>query len=774
MTAKVKDDWDTTPDLFEPLQAEVTTPEQWLELAELVQPNDERRLNHALFGDVDLNIMQALHIDFSNPEINGTKYHEPLLLPLCNGKGELKQVAIMELGKRIYIPPPDHKPRAFARFGSFEQSQPIFITYDLFNALKLADNGYNVALCILGGVLSGEAKNELAEHECNLIKSVCSQLSKAGYKRLYMVSYSKDHPKPHDALKTAVASYNVRFIDSDLDIVQKNNSEVQTLIDEALQQDGYVRNEKGLNTTTDIQANNSVIEQITQQDDCINSGESDQTENEILRLANLDEIAYEQQRKAVAEALGMRATHLDKFVKAKRKELLDQVNEDEFFDHVEAWHEAVDGAQLLDSIYDEVNKHIACEKQTAIAVSLWTLFTWCIDGIHIAPIACITAPEKRCGKTQLLSLIGELCYKPLIASNISPSGTFRSIQDWKPTLLLDEADAFLKDNEEMRGVINAGHSRKNAFVIRCVGDNHTPTRFNVFCAKAISGIGHLPETIKDRSIILELRRKLPSEQKQRLRHADPSTWHTIKRKCLRWANDNMEAIKIARPTLPEALNDRAQDNWESLLIIAELCSEAWLEKANFSALAINGIENEAPSINEQLLSDIQQIFKIHNDTKIFSVGLLEALTKDDESMWSTWNRGKPISPHQLATRLSHFGIKSKDVRIATVVKKGFTIEQFKDAFNRYLPKNPSQTATTLQPNDSKACSGFQTATESKSVADKNSSKALQGKECSGVAFQTPPTADNTVKRANRNTKAQQQNATKNADEQDNQQMGLTI
>lgn len=265
MTAKVKDDWDTTPDLFEPLQAEVTTPEQWLELAESVQPNDERRLNHALFGDVDLNIMQALHIDFSNPEINGTKYHEPLLLPLCNGKGELKQVAIMELGKRIYIPPPDHKPRAFARFGSFEQSQPIFIAYDLFNALKLADNGYNVALCILGGVLSGEAKNEIAEHECNLIKSVCSQLSKAGYRRLYMVSYSKDHPKLHDALRNAVASYNVRFIDSDLDIVQKNNSEVQTMIDEALQQDGYARNEKGLNTTTDIQANNSVIEQITQQ-----------------------------------------------------------------------------------------------------------------------------------------------------------------------------------------------------------------------------------------------------------------------------------------------------------------------------------------------------------------------------------------------------------------------------------------------------------------------------------------------------------------------------
>ncbi|MCJ8146623.1 YfjI family protein [Acinetobacter sp. A3.8] len=265
MTANVKTDWDTTPDLFEPLQAEVTTPEQWLELAELVQSNDERRLNHALFATGNNpNIVQALHFDFSNPEINGTKYHEPLLLPLCNGKGELKQVAIMELGKRTQIHP-EHKPRAFARFGSFEQSKPIFIAYDLHTALKLADNGYSVAFCVSSEELSNEVKNEFSNHECRLIKSVCSQLSKAGFNRLYMVSYSQVYPKLHDALKNAVASYKVRFIDSDLDIVFMDNAEVQELIDEALQKDESARNEKGLNTTTDIQALKSVRKQITQQ-----------------------------------------------------------------------------------------------------------------------------------------------------------------------------------------------------------------------------------------------------------------------------------------------------------------------------------------------------------------------------------------------------------------------------------------------------------------------------------------------------------------------------
>lgn len=95
----------------------------------------------------------------------------------------------------------------------------------------------------------------------------------------------------------------------------------------------------------------------------------------------------------------------------------------------------------------------------------------------------ITAPEKRCGKSQLLFLLANIVKRPLETSNISTAALFRGIDLWKPTLLIDEVDTFVKNNEDLRGAINAGHTPKGC-IWRSVGDDHTPTRFNVFGAKA--------------------------------------------------------------------------------------------------------------------------------------------------------------------------------------------------------------------------------------------------------------------------------------------------
>jgi putative DNA primase/helicase len=121
--------------------------------------------------------------------------------------------------------------------------------------------------------------------------------------------------------------------------------------------------------------------------------------------------------------------------------------------------------------------------------------TWFMDVVEIAPLAVITAPEKRCGKSQLLFLLGRLAKRPLTASNVSPAALFRAVDAWRPTLLVDEADAFVRENDELRGIINAGHTRDSAYVVRVVGDDFKPTKFSVWGAKALAGIGHLADTL---------------------------------------------------------------------------------------------------------------------------------------------------------------------------------------------------------------------------------------------------------------------------------------
>ena len=75
---------------------------------------------------------------------------------------------------------------------------------------------------------------------------------------------------------------------------------------------------------------------------------------------------------------------------------------------------------------------------------------------------------KRCGKTTALHVLAALVHRPLPAANVTAAALFRSVEQFRPTLLIDEADSFLRDREELRGVLNSGHVRASAVVVRTV------------------------------------------------------------------------------------------------------------------------------------------------------------------------------------------------------------------------------------------------------------------------------------------------------------------
>jgi hypothetical protein len=78
----------------------------------------------------------------------------------------------------------------------------------------------------------------------------------------------------------------------------------------------------------------------------------------------------------------------------------------------------------------------------------------------------LVSPTKRCGKTSVMIVLQYLTPRSELASNITASALFRYIEEVKPTLLIDEADSFAKDNEELRGILNSGHTKVAAYVIR--------------------------------------------------------------------------------------------------------------------------------------------------------------------------------------------------------------------------------------------------------------------------------------------------------------------
>ena len=429
----------------------------------------------------------------------------------------------------------------------------------------------------------------------------------------------------------------------------------------------------------------------------IDANESD--EARLERLAALPPIEYDRVREKEAKAMGIRAPTLDKIIRGSRKDHAGTGGID--FDDVDLCPWPVNGAESLTDLATTIKRFIICPEETAHTAALWICMTWFMDVVQVAPLAVITAPEKRCGKSQLLFLLGRVVYRPLAASNISSAALFRSVDAWGPTLLVDEADAFMRDNEELRGLLNCGHTRDSAYIIRVVGDDHIPKRFNVWGAKALAGIGHLADTIMDRAITLELRRKLPTESVMRLRHAEPGLFDTLASKLARFAHDNREKLRHCRPELPGVLHDRAQDNWEPLLAIAETAGGVWPELARKAALKLSGSGEDGGTVGNELLADVREIFEEKRLTRISLADLLSELCSDDEKSWSTYNRGKSITTRQVSKKLKDYGISSKPIRSGYGVAKGYERHQFDEAFSRYLSISPVSSVTSLQPRDGK-------------------------------------------------------------------------
>lgn len=407
----------------------------------------------------------------------------------------------------------------------------------------------------------------------------------------------------------------------------------------------------------------------------------------VTRLAALSTPDYESIRVEEASQLGWRTSVLDAEVK-KAQTVSHEVHQLPF-PEVAPCQEPINPSQLLDDIAIRVRKYIVIEPEQADAIALWIAQTWFIPYIDLAALAIINAPEKACGKSQLLSIIGYMSYRPLPAANASASAVFRAVEKWAPTLLVDEADTFFKENTELQGMINAGYLR-GGYVLRseAVGTSFEPRMFSVFSAKAIAGIAlekHLPDATLSRGIVLNLRRKLATESVSRLRHADRNLFGGISSQLARFVEDYAQQVKHARPKLPEALNDRNQDNWEPLLAIAGCAGEAWVKRARDAALMLSNSGEKSISLGNQLLEDIQYVFSEMHDDKISTANLITELSADKENAWATYNYGNPISPRQLAKLLSAYGIHSKTVRCgAYQTPKGFEVSQFTDAFARYL------------------------------------------------------------------------------------------
>jgi len=479
---------------------------------------------------------------------------------------------------------------------------------------------------------------------------------------------------------------------------------------------------------------------------------------EIARLAGLPPIEYDRARKDAAKKLGVRPTTLDaELAKLRAQQQQAQVagtHENLAAPAPEPWGEPVAGAALLSAIASTLTRFLSLPASGADAIALWVLFSHCFGAAEVSPRLFFQSPTKRCGKSTAMAVVERLVPSALAASSITPSALFRSIDTSKKvSLFIDEADAiFRSGNEELRALLNAGHTPDHAFVVRSVpvGDKEwAPHKFSVWCPIVIAAIGNLPDTVEDRSIIIPMRRRHGGESLEPARRRTLQALAPLTQKAARWAADNLAALREAPPpAMPDTLNDRAADSWEPLIAIADRVGGDWPDRARKAALALSGDrEHDSETLAIELLRDIRAVFQERDTEWIASRELVEALVALDSRPWGEISRGRPLTPNRLARMLRSFGVYFQRRHAAN----GYALGDLQDAFLRYIPSippaqtsKPPQTLGAVERNDdfrapaNSTLKSAENLTESETCGGLEVSKGGIG-EC--AAFSAPDSPD---------------------------------
>jgi putative DNA primase/helicase len=373
------------------------------------------------------------------------------------------------------------------------------------------------------------------------------------------------------------------------------------------------------------------------------------------------------------------------------------------FPEAEPWPEPVAGQVLLDALERLLRRFVVLPEPAPPTLALWILHTYAFQFRDVSTYLGLESPEKRCGKTTLLTILLELVNRPVVAANISSPAFFRLIEETRPTLLIDEADTLLQGNDELRGILNSGYTRRTAYVVRVA--NQSPAsplslaqpatnlaqpsgsrlaRFSCWCPKVMAAIGRLPDTLADRCIVIPMQRKTAAEPCERLRNLETTA---LRRQCARFVLDHGERIARALPLIPPSLNDRAGDVWEPLLVLADLAGGAWPEKARQAAVKLSAGAQEHSPIGA-LLIEIMLILLGEQGHRIFSRDLVASLNQLPGRPWLglEMGKGQAITELRLAQQLRPYGIRPASLRLGTRVAKGYREEDFSEAFRRYVPR----------------------------------------------------------------------------------------
>jgi hypothetical protein len=421
-------------------------------------------------------------------------------------------------------------------------------------------------------------------------------------------------------------------------------------------------------------------------------------------------------RKAVADRL----TRADFPVAIADAWVATHPREDKVFDQVagavqgrdvQPWPDPVDGAELLQDISALYRRFVFIQNPRGYDVeAAFTVLTYCFRQFLSLPYIHLPSPMPESGKTRNLELLEFCCNRAYIFIDPSASVIFRFVEEFGPTLLLDEVDNIFsgrdEDSKQLKSILNSGYTA-GKYVPRTAtrpdGSRYTEL-FSPYGPKVLAGIRSIPQTLRSRCIVIPMMRKLAGEEVEEfhepVRLEVEKVASVIRSKIVRWIDDQLAGGTFdRRPEFPPGLGDRMRDCWRPLFVIANAAGGAWPERIRDAAISLS-VKVTVDDDDEigALLEDLRAYFEAAERTEAdlewsTTSALLLHLTELDHRPWKYMRNDQGMSPTKLASLLktaTNGRALPVPRKVNGKVLRGYAYEPIRDSIDRYLGRRDTE------------------------------------------------------------------------------------
>lgn len=366
-----------------------------------------------------------------------------------------------------------------------------------------------------------------------------------------------------------------------------------------------------------------------------------------------------------------------------------------------------EGEIVLDQAYNVLGRFVIFPSKAAqVVATLWAAHTHVRTtpddalAFETTPRLAILSKGPQSGKTRLMEILSRLSFNPRTVIDPTPATFAIGTHEKKSSTFVDEIDILFGRNgnnkQELVGLMNSGYKAG------AVWERANKADMSVFAPLCLVGMERVFKSaqgtaaLRSRCITITMEQAAGRKPARYRPRQHDRLLADVRRDMNRWVRRNVGAITEAWPTLPDGIEDRAEEVWEPLFMIADVAGGHWpqwiKDACREIALGKKTGDAEQPLIN-LLLMDLRDIFEATDKQGLPTVLLADELCELEHGRWLALWPYRDKAPRELAAMLSTLGLSAVQVWHDKRNQRGYKREQLQ-GFWQNLPDTPESEFNT--------------------------------------------------------------------------------